>query len=154
MVMYYDEHYHATGINDFDNDTVNSNDLNKNALETMNKHNKKYVKITRSFNKKWIDGKFYKKIQIDCFKSGRSGNRIVNAVTGEYTTHIVGSVDEDLYFKVSLCTRESGIKEPIHLFYDSPEQYENHHFNIVIIPLKERWYEKNLEAKKTNKLKS
>jgi len=55
----------------------------------------------------------------------------------------VGSFDEDIYFKVMICTGENKMKnEPITLFYHTPEQYENH-FQIEI-PMKEkkRWAKK------------
>jgi hypothetical protein len=60
------------------------------------------------------------------FGSGDIGSTIRNAVTGEkYYGRKVGSKNEDLYFKVRICTGEFGKEAPT-LFYDSAEQYEKH----------------------------
>jgi hypothetical protein len=67
----------------------------------------------------------------------------------------VGSYDEDVYFKVMICTGENKLKnEPITLFYHTPEQYE-HHFQVEI-PLseKKRWAQKRKELMKNYQYKS
>jgi len=53
------------------------------------------------------------------------GRRIRHAITGFYTEHIVGSLDEHLYFSVLNVTGETG-QTPECAFYDNPEQYERH----------------------------
>jgi hypothetical protein len=66
----------------------------------------------------------------------------------------VGSFDEDIYFKVMICTGENKMKnEPITLFYHTPEQYE-HHFQVEI-PMKEkkRWAKKRKEIMQTYQYK-
>lgn len=66
----------------------------------------------------------------------------------------VGSFDEDIYFKVMICTGENKIKnEPITLFYHNPEQYE-HHFQVEI-PMKEkkRWAKKRRDLMQTYQYK-
>jgi hypothetical protein len=86
-----------------------------------------------------------KKIKI--YVSGPIGFRIRNAVTGQkINEHLVGSSNEDLYFKVAFCTGELG-QESQTLFYDTPEQYENHMFTTVSQPVKEMWNEKYMAAK-------
>ena len=61
----------------------------------------------------------------------------------------VGLYDEDVYFKVMICTGENKIKnEPITLFYHTPEQYE-HHFQVDLpIEDKKRWAKKRKELMK------
>jgi len=55
--------------------------------------------------------------------STNPGSTIRNAVTGIYESgYLVGSVNEDLFFKVAFTTNAT--KQV--LFYDSPEQYERH----------------------------
>ena len=61
---------------------------------------------------------------------------------------MVGSAAEDLYFKVVDSSARSGRKDPLMLYYDTPEQYENHHFTTVETDVKELWYEKCLFARK------
>lgn len=55
--------------------------------------------------------------------STNPGSTIRNAVTGIYESgYLVGSVNEDLFFKVAFTL---GASKHV-LFYDSPEQYERH----------------------------
>jgi hypothetical protein len=66
---------------------------------------------------------------IGCYRSGPAGTTICNAATGiKYYGHLVGSLSEDLYFKVCIATGEGGGEDPLVLFYDSPEEYERHAF--------------------------
>ncbi len=64
------------------------------------------------------------------FKSNINGKRIVYGNTGISTPHIVGSADEDLYFKVKLAI---GLveNEPVTLFYDNPRDYCVHYLTAV-----------------------
>ena len=58
------------------------------------------------------------------FSSGDIGSPIRNAITGQQyvNKHRVGSVFEDLYFRVSYSIGNERKK----LFFESPEQYERH----------------------------
>jgi hypothetical protein len=112
---------------------------------------KNYQKYTKLLNKKWTDGKFYKKAVIECHGSFQIGTRIRNACSGHYTNHLVGSLEEDLYFKVIDANARYGRSDPLFLFYDSPEQYENHQFIVLPRDVKEQWYNKNLEARQRQK---
>ena len=86
--------------------------------------------------------------------------RIRNAVTGNRyrddhpkLKYLVGSRQEDLFFKVTISNGENG-NNPIHLYYDNPEQFEKHMFVTVNSDIKEKWYSKNIEARRANKLNS
>ena len=116
------------------------------TAEAVKKLDKHYEKIIVPFNKAWTDGKYYKFITIENYGSGTIGTRIRNAVTGVKENFMVGSADEDLFFKVTDSTGRYGRKDPLILYYDSPEQFENHHFTTVNQDIKNRWYEKNLAA--------
>ena len=66
----------------------------------------------------------------------------------------VGSFDEDIYFKVMICTGENKIKnEPITLFYHTPGQYENHFQVDLPIEEKKRWMKKRKELLKNYQYK-
>jgi hypothetical protein len=66
----------------------------------------------------------------------------------------VGLYDEDVYFKVMICTGENKMKnEPITLFYHTPEQYENHFQVDLPIEDKKRWAKKRRDLMTTYKYK-
>jgi hypothetical protein len=95
------------------------------------------------------DGKeYYKKVYINLYGSGGLGTKIRNAVTGERYDYKVGSKEQDLFYSVALCTGENGMKESLSLFYDSPEQYENHMFQTIDITAKGNWYYDCIKFKK------
>ena len=82
--------------------------------------------------------------------------RIRNAITGVWyrddhpkCKYIVGSEQEDLFFKARICTGENEMsskdnrKNAVLLFYDSPEQFEKHQRVVLNLDIKEKWHEKN-----------
>jgi len=111
-------------------------------------YDKNYDKIKFPFNKTWTDGRFYKMFTIEKYGSGQSGTRIRNAVSGKIYPHLVGSKYEDLYFKVSDVCGRVGRREPLTLYYDTPEQYESHNLTTVRQSVKDMWYNKCLEARR------
>ena len=141
--MYYDELMETVDDLSLGNkmNNIKSTEMGRNV-------DNNYEKYSILFNDTWRDGKFHKKITIEIYGSGQQGNRIRNAVTGERYPHMVGSVNEDLYFKVVDSSGRSGRRNPLIMFYDTPEQYENHHFTIVGSDVKENWYEKCLFTRK------
>ena len=108
---------------------------------------KYYEKINLLVNRILKDGKFHKIVTVENYGSGQQGTRIRNAVTGERYDHLVGSKAEDLYFKVIESTGRVNRREPLILFYDTPDQYENHHFTSLSNSVKEKWYEKCLDSR-------
>ena len=118
----------------------------KEAADALKKMDRHYEKYSISFNDTWTDGKFYKRLTIENYGSGSHGTKIRNAVTGVRYNINVGSADEDLFFKVTDSTGRNGRKEPMMLYYDSPEQYENHHFTTVSPEVKQKWNKRHLEA--------
>ena len=91
-----------------------------------------------------IDGK--SRITIKNYGSGSQGSRIVNAVTGNKYNIKVGSAKEILLFKVTDSTGFNGRNEPLMLYYDSPEQYENHYFTTVAPDTKQKWVQRTLSV--------
>jgi hypothetical protein len=133
--------------------SANENDVelhfNKHALTEVKNSDKYYEKYVLPVEKVLVNGEIYKsKRTIEKYGSGQVGSRIRNAVTGSRTGYLVGSVDEDLFFKVSDTYGRNGRREPLMLFYDSPEQYENHTFNVLDERVKESWHKKMLEVRK------
>ena len=142
--MYYDDYMSPTNDND-----VNSVDLKKNKLmESIKPRDKNYVKMTKNVNTKWRDGKYYDTVTLELYGANGVGTRIRNAITGSKTPYLVGSKYEDLFFKVSECSGVNGLKDPLQLYYDSPEQYENHFFVMVDSTIKSNWHKRNLLAKR------
>jgi hypothetical protein len=129
----------------FDNERFESDSVN--SRRRTNNKALRHFSVSRAFNNSWRDGKFYKNVTINMYGSGDSGSFIRNAVTGAITNYVVGSKDQDLFYKVSMCTGLDRDHKPVHLFYDSPTQYENHQFTYVSDDVKESWSERFLEAK-------
>jgi len=76
--------------------------------------------------------------------------KIVNAITGlryidedPKIKYVVGSVQEDLLFKVCISNGENK-QEPVLLFYDSPEQFEKHQYITLDPSIKEKWLNKKM----------
>ena len=80
------------------------------------------------------------------YGSGSQGSRIVNAVTGNKYNIKVGSAKENLFFKVIDATGFNGRKEPLMLYYDSPEQYEQHYFTNISPDAKQQWVQRALSV--------
>jgi hypothetical protein len=140
--MTYEDQYYSAFADDRSSDA----NLKKNSIADSEKLDPNFKKETRTFNNEW-QGKFYKKITIKSYGSGQVGSRIRNAVTGQYTPYLVGSKNEDLFFVVTDSTGLFGRKDPLFLYYDTPEQYENHQFTILNQKIKEKWNEKNFLAR-------
>jgi len=116
--MYQEDYYNPVDQNDYD-------DLDEvRMFEKAKRLDKGYNVIYRKALRK--DGRQYNK-KIEIYTSNGSGNHIRDAETGEYLDYIVGSKDEDLFFKVMLATGEcTSANGSYTLFYASPEHYANH----------------------------
>ena len=120
----------------------------KDTAHVIKSLDKNYEKFSIQFNDTWTDGKYYKKITIENYGSGSHGSRIRNAVTGERYDFIVGTSEQDIFFKVIDSTGRNGRREPLMLYYDSPEQYENHRFTTISKEVKQKWSQKSTEVLK------
>jgi len=132
--MWQDEH-----LENADDYSLDSNNRHKVNDLVKDKRKHKIKRVNR-------DGRLK---TIEIFGSGPQDCTIRNAVSGfRYVGHNVGSLNEDLYFKVKLSTGElgEGVEGPT-LFYDDPEQYENHLFEEVSQEIKQKWHKKFLDAK-------
>ena len=94
--------------------------------------------VKRNFNNVCSDGKFRKVVTVKMYSTPYSNARIRDAVTGEHYRYYVGSIDQDLFFKVVMATGEFK-GGPLHLYYSSPEQYESHQLCKVDEMLRATW---------------
>lgn len=129
-----------------DTDTINTETsyYNKTNLYTIN-NSKNFKLVKRKINKR-------KKVEIGYFTTSYIPNsKIVNAITGlRYRDEdpklniSVGSIHEDLFFKVRISNGESS-PDPVLVFYDSPEQFEKHQCILLNQKLKESWLNKRMQ---------
>lgn len=81
--------------------------------------------------------------KITAFGANPKHSKIRNAVTGIKYNYRVGSIEQDIYFKVIDST--VGYKNnqtPAVFFYDGPDEYERHQFQTVDSKTRESWSEK------------
>lgn len=140
LKMDYDDRFNATLSNDVDDDKQMLQNLKQNV-------DKKYFV---RYEKEKING-YLRTLKIEMYGSGDYGSTIRDAETGEYYKgHIVGSADEDLYFKTSYTLSKN--QDSLMLYYISPEHYERHQGTIVNNDIKLRWNQKKqIYLKRTKK---
>ena len=91
---------------------------------------------------------------ISIYTSGGTDSQIRDAESGAYYSHIVGSADEDLYFKVILATGECKSKNGSNtLFYLSPRHYMSHLNNEVSEDTLKMWETKRDARYKAREMK-
>jgi len=143
--MYYEDRFDPTNV-DEDAFSLDSQKKKVNKLMAeMNKSDKGYIQITRKVSVDKNNKSYLKSKKIAFYASGSQGCPIRNAITGErYHHHLIGSKHEDLYFKVTLCTGETGPQPPT-MFFASPDEFERHMYNSITInsDTKECWATKN-----------
>lgn len=103
-----------------------------------------YKKKIKGFYK----DKYYDKlnVKINFYSSGDIGSKIKNALTGETTNFKVGSLDENLFFIVTIPSHLTG-SQPLKIFYETPEEYEKSHYVELTEKIKKKWHEKNTKYK-------
>ena len=69
------------------------------------------------------------------------GSLIRCPFTGIRYSEVVGSEDENLFFKVRMPCISDG-KDCVTLYYSSPESFERHHLTILSKDVKKSWLEK------------
>jgi hypothetical protein len=115
--MEYNDRFDPASNNDYDNDAAKE-------IESFKKLDRGYCKIYRNVIQ--ANGKM-KKTKIEMYSSGDTGSNIRDAETGVYYKGIVGTIDEDAYFKVGMSTGQCKSKNGCNtLFYLSPSHYINH----------------------------
>ena len=129
--MDYDDRFHATQSNDIEDDKQMLQDLKQSSDKRYHMRVKR-VKMGNNY---------FKNMKIEMYGSGDSGSTIRDAETGEYHRgHLVGSKDEDLYFKTSYSLSKN--QDTLMLYYLSPEHYERHQFINLNNDIKQKWNQK------------
>lgn len=78
---------------------------------------------------------------IEYYASGDMGTAIRDAITGiKYKKSLVGSLDEDLFFKIRICGLDR-VENPT-FYFNSPEDFEKHSRTLLDVSIKNNWYEK------------
>jgi hypothetical protein len=114
--MYQDDYYNFEEHNDFESE----HDVEKMLAKERSK-DKGYNVIYRKAIRR--DGKGYNK-KIKLYTSSGTGTYIRDVETGQYSSNMVGSRDEDLFFKVILATSECQSTNGFStLFFISPQHY-------------------------------
>lgn len=115
--MYEEDYYNPANPNDYDDDV-------EKKFEQAKRADKGYNAFYRRVQRK--DGTWRRKT-IDAYSSGGAGTRIRDAETGEYSSNLVGSKNEDLYFKINIATGECTSRNGSSIFfYSSPQHYASH----------------------------
>jgi hypothetical protein len=126
-------------------DIVNNNDVFSVANSYTEEHKKKKVHNLNPYihviERLRSNGKKRRLHKITLYATPNIPNAvIVNAVTNtRYNNYHVGTNDEDMFFSTMLATGECGKEAPL-LFYDNPEQYEEHLMTELDMETKRRWY--------------
>lgn len=133
--MYFGDNYNPAEPNDY----VATNVVKDTIGET--KHmDIGYNVINRNITR--VDGRI-KNTKFEIYSSSGTGNSIRDAETGVYYKYLVGSRDEDLFFKVALATGECSSKNGSNtLFYISPTHYMGHMKCEVSQEIIQTWEEK------------
>lgn len=121
--MYYDDQFDPTqpnDVDDYENEKIRNNERILQALSLDRGLNTIIRKVT-------LENGRTKNKRIRIYTSGGAGSRIRDAETGEFYPYIVGSRDEDLFFKVALATGEcNSANGSSTLFFSSPQHCMNH----------------------------
>ena len=143
--MEYDNRFHPAEGNDIEDYDINNK--NSYTLQNLKSLDKRFHKHKKTVPVETESGNTIRKqITIEYYSCGPSGSNIRNAQTGVYTQDIVGSKNEDLYFKVTVADGSL-----LTLFYDSPEQYERHQREKLSQETKDLWFKKRLLFEKMSR---
>jgi hypothetical protein len=137
--MYQDDYYNFEEQNDFESE----HDVEK-MLEKEKMKDRGYNVIYRKAVRR--DGKRYNK-KIKVYTSNGTGSYIRDVETGQYSSNMVGSRDENLFFKVILATSECQSSNGFStLFFISPQHYANY-LQCEVDPEVVRNWEKKRDAR-------
>lgn len=138
--------YQEDYMNNWTNDEFDEPITKKDIFEELKKSDKGYYSWSTR-----VQGA-RKPYKIEAYSSGDVGSRIRDPVTGDrYRNYLVGSKNEDLFFKVKMSTGEFGGRDGPTLFYSSPEEYEKHTKSFLSQETKDRWFAKKADAEVRNK---
>ena len=133
-----------------ENELFQNKNKNKKVVEEVTNLDRGHNKVWRNVVKQ--DGR-EKKVKVDVYSSGCVGSNIRDAESGQYYPDKVGTLNEDLYFKVTLATGEcNSLNGSSTLFYMSPQHYMSHQSCVVRPEIISRWEAKrNMRLSMNNK---
>lgn len=140
--MYNDDELPPQDVNidnDFDNFSSIISYKNNDVVNELINSNLYKLKRIRQTGINDEGEPIFQRVTIKAYASGLTGTFIINAVTGFTSNCKVGSKDEYLFYRVSISTGEGRNSQPIYLYYDSPEQYEEHYLTNADPLIKEQW---------------
>jgi len=149
--MYYDDMYHPTNRDD---ESVGSDAFTANSW--LSYGDRQRVRKEQNEAKMADKGYYYyrkwhnqRPLKVEMYDSGNSlGYRIRDPVTGARLSARVGSKAEKEFFKVRWCGLNS--RDPVTLYYDSPEHYERHHRSSLSNDIKEKWWREHRSVERPN----
>lgn len=128
---------------DVPNDNFDDYKSTKDLLNETKNMDRGYSKITGFIER--ADGSL-KKTKINVYTSGFIGSHIRNAESGEYYRELVGSLDEDLFFKLNMVTGEIKSRNGSNiLFYNSPDDCMRHLHIEIPQSIINKWEVKHVE---------
>ena len=162
-MFYEDDNFHPTnetneyyGDNDVDYQNVGMSDdftdtMSYTTVTSKRKQSKKEIDSMKKADKGYHKFEVHygrKKVELELYSTPATpGKQIRDAITGyRNTRHLVGSMDEDLYFKTIAATGQLGNDGNL-LFYNSPEEFERHMKVTVSQEIKQKWSDKCLAAR-------
>lgn len=96
-------------------------------------------RVPTNYVNKWGET-VYRTKRVDVYTSGGAGTFILDAETGDQMPHRVGSMDEDLYFKVAISTGEcTSVNKSNIAFFHSPSHYARYTYSDVHPDVEEGW---------------
>jgi len=129
-----------------DTDLISDSRENNRFINDTKKSDRGYNVVWRYFPRS--DGRM-KRTKVEFYTTSGVGSNIRDAETGAYYVNKVGSLDEDLFFKVSLATGEcKSLNNSNILFYTSPNHYMSHMRNELNQNTIALW-----ESKRDNRIK-
>jgi hypothetical protein len=159
--MSYDDDYYQDPATNYENEFVVfnpkesyvDNDSDYSSVSTNRKKQRKYRDEIKKIDKGYHKLKRFNNstiVDVEVYSTNsNSGTMIRDAITGARNKDFrVGTKFEHLFFKVALSTGELGTNCDI-LFFDSPEQFERHFKNSVVVKqtIKEKWTNKCVEIR-------
>lgn len=119
--------------NSYDNDSSSCDSFSHNKISNIISYDNDRHVIKRIINNR--------KVKITVYTTKYTpGSVIRNAVTGFYQSGFyVGKSDEKQFFKISLSGDLGQNPVSKHLYYDSPEQYEQHFQTTIDSVIKNNW---------------
>jgi hypothetical protein len=145
--MYQEDYYNdKIDYQSIDGDSISISDSSLNSTDRANIKHDYALKMDDPGYYAYKKKVGYEKVKIECYATD-AFKTIRHAITGIYTKYRSGTRYQELYFSV---TDTSGLGRKLkftkQLFYDSPEEYERHHFIQLPQDTKEKWYVTHMKA--------